>query len=439
MALLLLVAACGGKDASQTSATPTSVATEAPSPAPTTVPPPSPTPRPPPRPPAGAVPFPPEARAEAEQLLARVAEIRKSPPRGEIQMFLITRQSAIDYYTPAQSNPDETRGTSLRQTVYSHLGLVPERIDVAQQGVAYLGTQITGFYDSDHKAFYLLQDQGGPGSAAGRATIVHEFTHALEDQYYDLNALGERVQDNWDATRAFFSTIEGDALNTETVFYGRPLRNQNPCFTLPVDRGGATPYTVQRDLNSWYDDGLCFVTAVLPKLPEGFDSLFKRLPTTTEQLLHPERYLAGEGARPVTPPPLAPALGPGWREQGKGVLGEYTLQNLLMVGLSGDRPRVQRAAEGWGGDAWTVYQRDDVSLLHVETAWDSPEDAGDFFQSLRVALGNRGSGLQVAETSLRHEREGKTWRVALRGDTVTLVISADVEAADAAALRLGMP
>jgi hypothetical protein len=387
------------------------------------------------------VPFTPDARAQAEQLLTRVAEIRKSPPRGPIDMFLISRKSAIDYYTPQQtSDPNERKGTDLRQAVYTHLGLVPDRVNVAESGVAYLGTQITGFYDSDHKAFYLLNDQGGPGSSQARATIVHEFTHALEDQYYDLNKIGERVKDNWDALRAFFSTIEGDALNTETVFYGRPLRNQQPCFQVPADIGGSQPYTVRRDLNSWYDDGLCFVQNVLSKVPNGFESIFTRLPSTTEQLLHPDRYLANEGPKPVAPAALASTLGPGWREQGKGVLGEYVLQNLLMVGLNGDRPRVQRAAEGWGGDAFTVYERDETTkLLQVDTVWDTPEDAGDFFQSLRVALGNRGGTINVLETALRHAREGKTWRVALNGDKVTILVSPDLPALDAAATRLAMP
>jgi hypothetical protein len=229
-------------------------------------------------------------------------------------------------------------------------------------------------------------------------------------------------------------------LNTETVFYGRPLRNQNACFAIPPDNGGAQPYSVRRDLNSWYDDGLCFVQYVLPKVPNGLDSIFTRLPTTTEQLLHPERYLANEGAKPVTSVALSSALGPGWTEQGKGVMGEFALQNLLMAGLSGDRLRVQRAAEGWGGDAFTVYERDETTkLLQLETVWDTPEDAGDFFQSLRVALGNRGGTIDVKETWLRHAREGRTWRVALNGDRVTVLVSADVPALDAAAARLGMP
>jgi hypothetical protein len=197
---------------------------------------------------------------------------------------------------------------------------------------------------------------------------------------------------------------------------------------------------VRRDLNSWYDDGLCFVTNVLPKVPAGFESIFTRLPSTTEQLLHPDRYLANEPARPVTPVALAASLGPGWKEQGKGVLGEYTLQNVLMAGLSGDRPRVQRAAEGWGGDAFTVYERDETTkLLQLETVWDTPEDAGDFFQSLRVALGNRGGSMDAGETSLRHTREGRTWRVALNGEKVSILVSADAPALDAAAVRLGMP
>jgi len=77
--------------------------------------------------------------------------------------------------------------------------------------------------------------------------------------------------------------------------------------------------------------------------------------------------------------------------------------------------------------------------LQLETVWDTPEDAGDFFQSLRVALGNRGGSMDAGETSLRHTREGRTWRVALNGDKVSILVSADAPALDAAAVRLGMP
>ena len=74
---------------------------------------------------------------------------------------------------------------------------------------------------------------------------------------------------------------------------------------------------------------------------------------------------------------------------------------------SGVKPRID-AAEGWGGDAFTVYERDEnTRLLHLETVWDSPEDAGDFFQSLRVALGNRGGTNNVTDVAPASRTRGQ--------------------------------
>ena len=88
-----------------------------------------------------------------------------------------------------------------------------------------------------------------------------------------------------------------------------------------------------------------------PLLANGVADVWAALPTTTEQILHPEKYLAGEGALPVSLPPLTPALGAGWRSLLGSSFGEFSLQNLLLLGLAADRVLVQRAAAGWGGDA----------------------------------------------------------------------------------------
>src|SRR5688572_555284 len=85
IALGIVLTACGGSDdaAPATPAAPTEIPpTPGPPPTPTVVPTPTATPRPLQPPPANAVPFSPEARAAAEALLTRVAEIRKSPPKG---------------------------------------------------------------------------------------------------------------------------------------------------------------------------------------------------------------------------------------------------------------------------------------------------------------------------------------------------------------------
>jgi hypothetical protein len=150
---------------------------------------------------------------------------------------------------------------------------------------------------------------------------------------------------------------------------------------------------IVRELNAWYDDGLCFVEAVLPRLEGDIEKLYANLPATSEQLLHPDKYLAGEGAKPVSLTNLAETLGDGWEELESSTLGEFTLQNLLVAGLN-DRPLIQRAAANWGGDRWALYGRDDSRLLQVQTVWDSAADAAEFWAALGVSLAARNAQVQ---------------------------------------------
>ncbi|HWO73419.1 MAG TPA: hypothetical protein VNN21_07665, partial [Dehalococcoidia bacterium] len=379
-------AACGGEAPRETA--PLATATQvAPTPQPTA------TATPPPRPRPEANPFPPELQAEAERLLQRIAEVRNSPPKRGVDMFVLTREQARAHYSrpsgspPAQETPARL---DLKQEVYELLGLVPSRAqtgrDLEQQQVDNLIALITGFYEPEWNALYLLETlNGGLYGGLARSTIVHELTHALQYQYADLDAEEKRRAGNWDATTALLDVIEGDAVNTEIQVLGYSTRStyrQPVCFVIPPPQRQGTPFVVERELDTWYEDGLCFVQVASKQLSNGVAGIFERLPETTEQILHPEKYLADEGPAPVHPAPLTSALGSGWQEVGRNTFGEFGLQNVLLTGLVSERAAVQAAAAGWGGDAFVLYANGAARLFHGETIWDSPEDAQEFFAVL---------------------------------------------------------
>src|SRR6185312_123349 len=98
------------------------------------------------------------------------------------------------------------------------------------------------------------------------------------------------------------------------------------------------------------------------------------IPTTTEQVLHPDKYKAGEAAKPVELVPLEPSLGAGWSETARANLGEFLLQDLLVLGERNNRPKAAKGADGWGGDGWVLYTKDDARLIEVSTVWDSASE-----------------------------------------------------------------
>jgi len=433
---LALAAACSGGDASTPTATPTtpvvSTATPEATPAVTAT-----------RPAVATRPFPPEAAQQLQEILNRTAEIRGLQPRGEVDMKLIGREDAATYLRAAIKDMDR-RVIALHEEVYGLLGLIPEDADLLQLEIDLLQALVLGFYDPDVKAFFVLEDLGAT-SAASRSTAAHELTHALQDQYYDLNAISARLEKDWDATAAFIDLVEGDARATENTYTSRFFTGGDfaemlrtfarlPASTVNI------PQVVRRELDTPYTDGLRFVQAVSSRLPQGVDALFARLPTTTSQILHPEKYLDGVGARPVDLLSLEVALGPGWRTLGQSNLGEFTVQSLLLLGLS-DGGRVRAAAAGWAGDQWLLYGKDDgARVLQYTVMWDDAGQARELWSALVASLGGReAGGLAVSGDSLVWRSDGKVTRAALVGDTVTLVVSNREEASLAAAGALGLP
>ena len=446
-ALLILAAACSNDDPVPTvTAVPTATRTQTPTPSPTPLPTATPRPRP------EAVAFPEDLQAEARQLLERIAVARNSPPMRSVDMFLLTRDQVRAIYaqegTPgsdpsATPDPASPSPADLKQETYVLLGLIPPPEeaggrDLAAQQLDDLIPLITGFYSSEFNAFYLVSGlSGGIYGGLARSTIVHELTHALQYQYQDIDAIARQRANDWDGMTALLQVLEGDAVNTENLVLGFSTRStyrQPVCFTIPPPQRRDSPFVVERELDTWYEDGLCFIQAVSGRVLRGIAGIFEDLPTTTEQILHPEKYLAGEDAEPVILPALDPVLGSGWRLWGRANFGEFGLQNLLLLGVLGDRPLVQAAAAGWGGDSLALYGNGDARLLHAEIVWDTPEDAREFFDALITSLANRGSDRQPPFGADRYELQlgAATWHAYVVGSRVALLVGTDARAFAAA-------
>lgn len=419
-------------------ATPEATATVTPLPTPTPV-----------RP--DAEPFPDALKQSSDALFEQLAEAWGAPIKAPVDMFVLTREQARAFYTATgvgsgsaneSAAPGGNAGPPLdiHQEVYELLGLIPSQ--KAQQSsseapppslqesqVDNLISLITGFYSPEYNALYVVESSTG-----SKSTIVHELTHALQYQYADIPKAEKERANDWDATTALLDVMEGDAVNTEIKVLGYSTRQsyRTPvCFSIPAPQRAGTPYVVERELDTWYEDGLCFVQAIAGQ--RSSQALFAALPTTTEQILHPEKYLAGEGRVPVTLSSLTPVLGSDWRKASSGTFGEFMLQNILLAGLPTQRGLVQAAAAGWGGDAWNLYVNGDGRLLQASIAWDTPEDAAEFWSTLLSSLAAQGADVPPADApAFEVDIDGTTWRATIAGATTALVVSNNPEAAQKA-------
>jgi hypothetical protein len=156
------------------------------------------------------------------------------------------------------------------------------------------------------------------------------------------------------------------------------LRDYRTSIEQSPELRSAPPFQRER-LVFPYQAGASFVAQV--HRAGGFplvNRLYEAPPQNTEQILHPEKYLAGELSVPVR----APAPPAGWKLLRSGHVGELLLGALLDV--CNERPISRAAAVGWGGDAFAVVSQGNQGGLLLVTTWDSEVDAREFERAARV-------------------------------------------------------
>jgi hypothetical protein len=146
-------------------------------------------------------------------------------------------------------------------------------------------------------------------------------------------------------------------------------------------------------IHSLYTQGILFVNSIWAHGGwEALDRAFGRLPDSTEQVLHPDKYAADE--QPVTVPlnaaAIAGRLGAGWKATPADTLGEFQIGSWLRArgvtgaggGISGDA-----AAAGWGGDRYALIEGPSGAYaLVVLTTWDTRNDAAEFATAATEAV-----------------------------------------------------
>jgi hypothetical protein len=173
----------------------------------------------------------------------------------------------------------------------------------------------------------------------------------------------------------------------------------------------------------------------------GVNQAYSDLPDSTEQIMHPEKYLRQEAPVEVINPSLSDMLSGDWRELRKDVLGEWT--TYLILGYGADLEAQQEdldaatAAAGWGGDAYQAYYSDSTGeiLLAAHWVWDSPANAQEFHQLMLDYLDKRfrgnklyftaGSCWQASgqTTCLYNKGAGTLWVIAPDEATIAQVVS----------------
>jgi hypothetical protein len=263
------------------------------------------------------------------------------------------------------SEEDERRELDEYAGQLRALGVASGELDLYEAFNAVIDSGTLAFYDPAEER---VRVRGTDMTVGLEVTIVHELTHALQDQRFELDRLGDPTIDS-SASAAFRALGEGDALRVENAYVDESLteaeqREYHEEFARELaDSEAATtdvPPFLEATFGAPYALGQPFVTMLFNQDGnDGVDDAFEEPPYTEEHLLDPASFLAGEGATEVDVDLPARA-----RTIEEGPFGATAWYLVLAERID---PKVAfEAALGWGGDAYTMYRRDgDVCVQAV--------------------------------------------------------------------------
>ncbi len=327
-------------------------------------------------------------------------------------------------------------------------GLVPQDVDLEDAAVRLTPNQLAGFYQPRDKRLALVT---GPGTLFGDALaerdgaalatqireslVLHELTHALEDQHFDLSRLigGDTLSD---AAMARLALAEGDATLVMLADDAGSKPDDIPVLadllqnmidhpqgflarTRTADAAGAAPASpagtaasAGSDAPRWFDETTAFTYLrgarfCIKVLERGGRRLLDQAfstdpPRSSEQILHPEKWFDHRDDPVAIAWPALRAELPGYVEAAAGELGEMGI-GILLRNDGEERSRAEADAAGWGGDRFAVYRRPATATGGAATflAWITEWDTGEAAARFAAAARGLGGDWQVERTAPR--------------------------------------
>jgi hypothetical protein len=284
----------------------------------------------------------------------------------------------------AKSNGTDTAGYVTEAKVLHVLGLLDGLPDLAKAEHDLQDNSVIGFYDPKTKQLFV---RGVEAKASVRHVLVHELTHALQDQWFSI----DRTLSNEDETELAFRTlVEGDAVRVETQYIASLSQADKRQIQAANGAGGPLPAGVPDillELDSFpYQVGPPFTEAVVSSSgQQRLDAAFTAPPTSTAQLIHPDLFLSGHTPVSVEFPPANGTV------IDKGVLGELGL-DLILERLSSrgevTRSDVQVIASGWSGDRYIAWDQGSQSCVRTRILMNGTQATSSLLAALRKFAGD---------------------------------------------------
>ena len=345
--------------------------------------------------------------AERDRLLARsmarVEYLRGEPFTESVPIRIVDSETfGRDELAPNGSDP---RFTRWNDQVWKALFIVGDNTSTKTAITETLTGSVNGLYSPTRDEIVIVTDD--PESPrVSEATLIHELTHALQDQRHDLTSPRFRGETQ-DADLAVTGLYEGEAGYIEALYRERCDDDRWACqrASPTSGEGGASNRGILMTVLQPYSDGPGYVHEIVTT--EGWEGVDERMadpPTTTSEIIHREPV----NVSPIDPPSTATG---GWHRysepgrNGTEVVGEASIFVMFwyqattagadtvdpgtLYESEGDYDSRTYSApppDGWAGDALVPYRRGDDDGYVWTTEWQTTDDAAEFHRAYTAIL-----------------------------------------------------
>ncbi|UCF41339.1 MAG: hypothetical protein JSW43_03130 [Gemmatimonadota bacterium] len=327
-------------------------------------------------------------RALADELVPAVEDAVKLRFRDPPAIGVRSRdavQAYLEAKLKSELPPEVLEGI---EVAYRLFGLMPDTLDLEALLLGLYTEQVVGYFDPDSSTLYVVE---GADQAQLRMVLAHELVHALQGQYVSIGELLDPDAGN-DRRSAAQAVLEGQAtlVSLKAMLPDQDLdampelwRNFRPAIKqqyelMPVF--SAAPVILQEVLIFPYLGGADFVRWFEREYPDTVP-FGPRLPRSTEQILHPDRYREGDDPVELV---FAEDAGALFSDE----LGEFETRVLLGV-LTGSESMGRAGAMAWGGDQYAVFRDGEGDALVWWSVWDTGQAADRFASVLERGWATR--------------------------------------------------
>ena len=354
-----------------------------------------------------------ELFSEIDGIVSELGDISGLQPLAKIRYDRISREHVKGFLEQRIREAVKPQEIQAEEAVLKKLGFAPPDFDLEKTSIDLLTEQAAAFYDFHKKKLFVIDPREGLDE---RYALVHELAHALADQHFHLAKFIGRASQNDDSALARLAVMEGQATwltaEYETRHTGRSLKNSPELVKLMSNMNGAAsgqfpvfdraPRYLQETLLFPYTQGLLFQQALVEKMDKAaFTEVFLRPPESTQQILHPEKYL--QHAKPVRPPlPEFPSER-NYRGFTDGELGELD-NSILLRQYAGEKEAAAIAPE-WRGGYFRLFARKHSPpdwrrmVLAFASEWSGPAQARKVFELYQKVLAGKWKTFEVTSRS----------------------------------------